>query len=67
MNDLRYSLRSLFANPGMTAAAVLTLALGIGANTAIFSGVNGIFLNPAPGVVRASDLPSWWRVSSHRC
>lgn len=56
MNDLRYSLRSLFANPGMTAAAVLTLALGIGANTAIFSGVNGIFLNPAPGVVRASDL-----------
>ncbi|MDO8677950.1 MAG: ABC transporter permease [Acidobacteriota bacterium] len=56
MNDLRYSLRSLLANPGMTAAAVLTLALGIGANTAIFSGVNGLFLNPAPGVVRSGDL-----------
>ena len=56
MNDLRYSLRSLFANRGTTAAAVLTLALGIGANTAIFSGVNGIFLNPAPGVVRATEL-----------
>src|SRR5436190_19716810 len=56
VNDLRYSLRSLLANPGMTAAAVLTLALGIGANTAIFSGVNGIFLNPAPGVVRANEL-----------
>jgi macrolide transport system ATP-binding/permease protein len=56
VNDLRYSLRSLLANPGMTVAAVLTLALGIGANTAIFSGVNGIFLNPAPGVARAGEL-----------
>jgi predicted permease len=56
LNDLRYAIRSLAAHPGMAAAAVLTIALGVGANTAIFSGVNGLFLNPAPGVPRSGDL-----------
>jgi predicted permease len=59
--DLRFGLRLIVKAPAFTAMAVLTLALGIGANTAVFTVVNAALLRPLPGLARPDDLVALYR------
>jgi len=56
--DLKYGLRALAKSPGFALLVIVTAALGIGANTTIFSWINATLLNPVPGLTRANEVVS---------
>ena len=61
MNDLKFAFRQLLKNPGFTAVAVLSLSLGIAANTTIFGFVNALLLRPPPVEAPAELWQVWWQ------
>ena len=56
MQDLRYALRGIRRNPGFALVCILTLGLGIGANTAMFTIINAVLIRAVPGVANPNEL-----------
>src|SRR5262245_43682214 len=65
LQDLRFGARMLLKKPGFTLIAVLTLALGIGANASIFSVINALILNP-PHIAEAERVATIWRTTKDK-
>ncbi|HEY6390543.1 MAG TPA: ABC transporter permease [Bryobacteraceae bacterium] len=66
LQDLRYAVRLLLGNPGVSVAVILTMALGIGANTAMFSIVNGFLLHPLPFPQANRLYAVWYSMGAQR-
>src|SRR5579859_2815699 len=65
LQDLKFAIRGMCKNPGFALVCVLTLALGIGANTAIFTVVNGVLLRPVPGIANPGELVTLERLQKN--
>jgi putative ABC transport system permease protein len=67
LRDLRYAVRTLMRNPGFAAVAILTIGIGIGASTTIFSWMRPLLLNPLPVAAQAERIVAIENMPIRRC